>query len=180
MIIEVMNRTTAKAETFKAKSVPTAIISITDSDKPINKFDHAVWIRGILRLQFDDVERDEMDCMTEWDAIKIQQFIDTVKDKVERIIVHCEAGVSRSAGVAAAIMKFLNGDDMPIFQSGKFCPNMTCYRLTLNALMDGIWDEDIDSKEDSTSPTFSQPLCISQSVIGLSEKSITPSLVLIK
>jgi predicted protein tyrosine phosphatase len=147
MIVEVMNRQQAKRESFKQERMITSIVSITDCDKLMNHFNNAGWIRGVLHLSFDDVERGEPNCMIEWDAIQIAQWVNMVKDKVERIIVHCEAGVSRSAGVAAAIMKFLNGDDMPIFQNGRFCPNMTCYRLTLNALMDSVSDDEISDKE---------------------------------
>ena len=55
------------------------------------------------------------------------------KDKVECIIVHCEVGVSRSAGVMAAIQKYLTGDDSAIFNNGAFSPNMYCYRMMLDA-----------------------------------------------
>ena len=65
------------------------------------------------------------------------------KNKVDKFIVHCEAGVSRSAGVGAAIMKALNGDDWDVFKNPLKCPNMKCYRTVLNAFVDaGYFDED--------------------------------------
>jgi predicted protein tyrosine phosphatase len=141
MIIEVMNRSKAKAESYRQEAIPTAIISITDVDAPINVFNHPKWLKGILRLQFDDVEGQRQNHMTNQNARDIKQFIEQIKSQVERVIVHCEAGISRSSGVAAAIMKYIDGDDMLIFKNGRFCPNMHCYRITLNALMGQEPDE---------------------------------------
>lgn len=43
-------------------------------------------------------------------------FVEVVKDKIKGILVHCEAGVSRSAAVAAVIELALNGSDERVFQ----------------------------------------------------------------
>ena len=50
------------------------------------------------------------------------------------MIIQCDAGVSRSAGVAGALMKYYNGDDSEIFENPKYRPNMRCYRTMLNEL----------------------------------------------
>lgn len=50
------------------------------------------------------------------------------------VIVHCDAGISRSAGVAAAILKHTTGDDSSIFENGLYDPNLWCYQKTLAAL----------------------------------------------
>lgn len=90
-------------------------------------------IQDILSLVFDDEENQTIG-MNYIQANLISKFVDKWKDKVDLIIVHCEAGVSRSAGVAAAIGKYLNNDDTFIFKNRRYVPNMNCYRLTLNAL----------------------------------------------
>lgn len=142
MLIEIMNRENAKRESFKKDRPLTAILSITDCDKEPVVFNSSNWIYVVIHLQFDDVEKGE-NCINENDAFVINDFVLNVKNKVRRIIVQCEAGVSRSAGVGAAIMKYLNKDDMEIFKNGKYCPNMACYRMVLNALM----ENDIKEKE---------------------------------
>ena len=38
--------------------------------------------------------------------------------------------------LAAALMKYFNGDDSPIFDNPQYCPNMRCYRMVLEALME--------------------------------------------
>ena len=50
--------------------------------------------------------------------------------KVERSIVHCDAGKSRSPGVAAALARVLDGDDASYF-GGRYTPNARVYRTLL-------------------------------------------------
>lgn len=139
MEFNVFSRSRAKKESYKLDK-PTIIISITDPDKDINVFAKNPNLVSVCRVSFDDTEPDVLlkgeVLMTAKDASKIKDFIMAYKDTVEQIIVHCEAGISRSAGTCAAIMKYMTGDDSQIFNSRRFCPNMHCYRLTLNALMD--------------------------------------------
>ena len=90
-------------------------------------------VRHILRLSFDDCEyEDNADhCMSKKDGRKVARFIKKYYDDTDVIIVHCDGGVSRSAGVCAAIMRVMEGDDYPIFDSRTKHPNMTCYLRTL-------------------------------------------------
>lgn len=69
-------------------------------------------------------------------AEQIAQFVRTWWDKVDLMIVHCDAGVSRSAGVGAAILKAMTGSDRQIFDDPFRVPNMLCYRRVLTALME--------------------------------------------
>ena len=145
--IRILNRKEAKKFSYESHDFKTAIISITDTDKAdvIFEKNEVNGIRAVLRLKFDDVERDYKNehCITKEDAENIVKFVNKNKNKVDKFIVHCEAGVSRSAGVGAAIMKALNGDDWDIFKNPLKCPNMKCYRTVLNAFIDaGYFDED--------------------------------------
>lgn len=100
-------------------------------------------IRAILPLCFADADRPGPDVygreaglpdlMSDADANAIATFL-TQNPGLE-IIVHCDAGISRSAGIAGAILKYLTGDDTQIFDNPYYHPNMWCYRKTLNALM---------------------------------------------
>lgn len=132
MEIRVMSRRQAKRFTYSACNKNYAIISISDADDVENVFANNPRIKGICRLWFDDVETGEKNCITEKDAGKILSFVDRIVNCVDLIVVHCAAGISRSAGVAAALMLILNGDDSIIFDDGRYCPNRTCYRMVLN------------------------------------------------
>ena len=123
----------------------SVIISISDpnmdySSSPfITPENH---IEAILPLCFCDADRpgtdvygnetDGSDLMSDDDAQKVALF---VRGRMtDRIIVHCDAGISRSGGVAAAIAKWMLNDDSEFFYSGQYRPNMWCYRKTLTAL----------------------------------------------
>lgn len=65
------------------------------------------------------------------------------------MLVHCEAGISRSAGVAAAaaISKYLDQDDLTIFNSHSYYPNFLCYYYVLEALGVFLSEEDLSIRE---------------------------------
>jgi protein-tyrosine phosphatase len=50
-------------------------------------------------------------------------------DAVSLIVVQCEAGISRSAAIAAALANIYLGDDEPYFRTSM--PNMLVYRTIL-------------------------------------------------
>jgi len=60
-------------------------------------------------------------------AVQIVDFVVRVKDRVNGFLIHCEAGVSRSAAVAAAIELMLNGSSDRIFNDHRYSPNLYVY-----------------------------------------------------
>lgn len=83
---------------------------------------------NILRLSFDDVDSGDT-AMTLAQAQQVVQFV--TENDIDLLIIHCGAGRSRSAGVAAAIMDHFNREGDVIFQ--RYTPNMHCYRMVMNA-----------------------------------------------
>lgn len=127
----VMSRRDAAKFTYGDVKEKTIIISITDVAKSDNSFGRHHNIVDICRVKFDDVEKGEPNCITQEDAKKILSFMERHKN-VDNVIVHCEAGISRSAGACAALMLIYTGSDMDIFMTARFTPNMTVYRTILN------------------------------------------------
>jgi predicted protein tyrosine phosphatase len=141
--IKVLDRETAEIISGQIEKHGVFYISITDPNKKPAKINHSE--KNILRLNFYDIEEQLVlpdgsivEPMHKEDAEKVRIFLFNNKQDIELLIVHCEAGISRSAGMAAAISKYYNKDDMYYFTSGKFCPNMVCYRLTLEELMKDV------------------------------------------
>jgi predicted protein tyrosine phosphatase len=63
---------------------------------------------------------------------------------VESIVVHCDAGISRSPAVAAALSVIFNGDDRSVLEGGsmyggrRFCPNSFVYTTILGRIEKGL------------------------------------------
>jgi len=136
MQIEVMSR----RELEKAKlndGVSYAIISIGDPNFQPIKLKKSAQIKDdkILRLEFYDVIKKSFKYypISEQDSIKIAKFIRKIRKNTDVLIVQCEAGISRSAGVAAAISKWMWDKDDIYFDFNRFIPNMKCYEETLRA-----------------------------------------------
>lgn len=117
-------------------SEPTIVISISCPSDLVPRYllyDINNMVDKIF-VKFDDVECDfgSYVSMSDEDAKNIVDFVFKHND-VNNIVVHCDAGISRSAGVAAALSKIFNNDDMEYFDPESiYSPNMCCYNEILN------------------------------------------------
>lgn len=122
MYFNVINRSLAsKPETYNVIEVPYLVISISSHEEPtiaIPSNDNCV---DKLFLKFDDKSYATQETLAHYvgtaypmkteDAKKILEFVLKYKDDVNDIIVHCEAGISRSPAVAIALSEILNGKE---------------------------------------------------------------------
>lgn len=133
MNIVVMSRENAMRYCEATHDTQAVIVSISTpwacyGSKPFKSAGNGV-VDGLF-LWFDDVE-DGKNAMTLEHAKAIVEFVEKYKDC--DVIVHCDEGVSRSAGIAAALLKHYNGDDSGIFGNSRYSPNMHCYKTMLSA-----------------------------------------------
>ena len=134
-------------ETLQSLDRDVAVISISSSDgERLDELDGNPHVAAVLHLVFDDVFGDDENHMTADDASKVVRFLGALDDGLP-LFVHCDGGVSRSAGVGAACMLIENGDDTPIFKSARYVPNMFCYRLVLNSAFGRVDEEEVREKE---------------------------------
>ena len=141
MKISVMNKNTAVRKSFSETSGSKVIISIrTPGDEKAEFDDENKSIKDVLYLAFYDVSFENSDIyagyagMTAEDAQKVKEFVLKWKDEVRELWIHCDAGASRSAGIAAGILKAFGKDDSELFKT--LLPNSLCYRRTLCAFLD--------------------------------------------
>lgn len=93
----------------------------------------------VLSLEFHDIDNEEvakrnnLDMMTEKHAMQILSFAKLAIDSVDTIVCQCEAGISRSAGAAAALDLILNHTDAYWWNHRLYLPNCHVYRMILKA-----------------------------------------------
>jgi predicted protein tyrosine phosphatase len=113
---------------------PHVIISITTTPDDVARLRIGTSCRGILRLSFFDVEvpvDSDRDGVFGLDhAGAICDFVELHRGSVSRIVVHCDAGISRSPAVAAALAVCLGESDDEFFR--RYRPNMLVYRTLLD------------------------------------------------
>ena len=142
MVVDVMSRSKFEQYAFEKHNKTSIVISIASygESEVFAVCNEANRILAIKQVFFNDTDDRNpiyggIDTNT---AIEIAHFLRTnYSNTVDKIIVHCGAGQSRSAGVAAAILKYYTGDDSKIFNNPRYTPNMLCYRRILEALMIG-------------------------------------------
>jgi predicted protein tyrosine phosphatase len=148
MHIAITNRVIAEKASALIKS-PHAIISITDPDSDLPNFAPNENRLGILSQQFYDIEdisdemslKDAVEYITQFghglfkddQAAEIVDFMERIEGRAKGILVHCEAGVSRSAAVAAVIELVLNGSNERVFNDRRYSPNLYVYTKLLLA-----------------------------------------------
>lgn len=148
MHVSIMNRQQASEFTHQQHTDPYILISITDTNLPPNTFGDDPMLIGVLPLKFDDTEENEPNHITDEQAHAIVKFVKKFDQTISHIVVHCEGGVSRSAGIAAALCLHYNNDDWDIFNNVHLAPNMTCYKTLLHAFHHPIDDKIAQQKID--------------------------------
>lgn len=113
---------------------PHVVISISEPGSPAVRIANSPARLGLLRLTFHDAEEPFAGgtLLSEQDARAIVAFVREHRASVQLIVCQCEGGISRSAGVAAALSQWLNGGSSPFFSH--FVPNRHVYRTVLAAV----------------------------------------------
>ena len=83
--------------------LPHIVISVTDPNEPEALYLPTNMRRDILRLSFFDINEPigNLTMVSNDDIEQIVEFVTKWKDEVPLIVTQCEAGISRSSGIAA-------------------------------------------------------------------------------
>lgn len=121
---------------------PHVLISIyTPGDSPPTRLQTNEHTREVLTLCFADLDKpaagfEEKDLFSDDQAKQILDFVaQHIADSIRTVVVHCDGGLSRSPGVAAALSVIYNGrgSDERWFKTKR--PNMRVYRKLLDIAM---------------------------------------------
>jgi len=110
--------------TINKQELPFVIISVLSPEYGLDgiQIEKGDYCQSHLIVYFHDVNDDGsvnslkevgdiIIPMNETHAKRIIEFVMKWKDKVNNFIIHCEAGMSRSPGVALALSEILNGQE---------------------------------------------------------------------
>jgi len=118
------------------------VFSICDPEGQFVKLPKYTTRLGYMLMRFPDFDREiegypyNYLIFNKHMAQEIVNFFNMHKDKITLVICQCEAGMSRSAGMAGALAKSIGQDDTYFFKH--YLPNMLVYRLILEkALNEG-------------------------------------------
>lgn len=119
-------------QVYKCIKMSHIVISITSSDAEEVLIPPNVFRQAALHLKFDDIS--DIDSryvyFTREHAREILEFVDKHITKIQLIVVQCQAGLSRSVAVGAALSKIINYSDDAVFTRG--IPNMFVYTTMLD------------------------------------------------
>ena len=115
---------------------PFVVISINDPGESMPPLEYDRNRIDILPLYVHDIDSVNLEekgyvLFNKSHAEDIIEFSERYKDKVNTIVVHCGAGISRSAGVGAALLRIYNGSDEEIFGSSRYIPNRHIYNTII-------------------------------------------------
>jgi hypothetical protein len=157
--IRVMSRADlAEPEPFDR---PVALVSIRSPGGPVVEIPPSSYVRDVLRLEFDDVDDPKVGVvMTDEQARRILEFVRPHVGTDVQVVCQCEAGVSRSAGVAVALSRIHFGHDGGFYRTHR--PNPWVRRRLLRAARGGATKASGAASEagDSALETKTSEVCL--------------------
>lgn len=125
--IVVKSRT--EASDFTSEEPWIAISVSSHGEWPVLSKENRV---SVLQLAFQDIEfKGRSGAISPEQAKKIVDFVAEHND-INNILIHCEAGLSRSPAIAAAIDKIYSGQNEKWFND-PYTPNQLVYNILLEA-----------------------------------------------
>jgi len=122
-----------------AENVKYAVLSISNTGDGPPKIRCGPNLMGVLCVQFDDALVDSVGkrSLNTAQAAQMVRFADRmVADGADVVVVHCEAGISRSAATAAVLSARYGLDNRHLFRL-PYLPNRKVLRL-LSEVSDGL------------------------------------------
>lgn len=111
-----------------------SVISITDPDSDPAQLECDE--QFILRQQFHDLDRihPKLTEVTYFSDLHAEEIVDFVLfHRSDNIVVHCEAGVSRSPAIAAAISQHFGIPAWSLFR--QYAPNLMVFAILMNEFL---------------------------------------------
>ena len=127
-LIHILAITAIEPDLFEQPYSQNAVIVCTERE---NRFISSGILTHVLILPFSDVEEEAAHgAFTKAHARVIIRFVESLPDEVSDIYVCCSKGSSRSAAVAAALLRMSGRSDKDVWLNPYYVPNtLVYYRL---------------------------------------------------
>jgi len=116
-----------------------AIVSVSDDPDDFPDVPENCDCRHALRLHFHDAEtgldvfsNSEVRPFAASQAREVAAFVIGLPENTDTLVFQCELGLSRSAGMAAAVARWMGKDDLQFFKDR--LPNRLVYRMVLEQI----------------------------------------------
>jgi len=121
--------------------MPHLFISLYDPDLTPVDVPNNPYLIDRIDIDCWDIDQEDQNfpikIFTADDARMILSLVNTKLHNINLIVVSCEAGISRSAGVASSLTKILGKTDETYFTpKGRYRPNRHIYRTILNTAVE--------------------------------------------
>lgn len=152
-MVKIMNRLQAINYSYLKNNPNAIIISISTPNDNFPSFylkSDSV-IRDVFYIKMNDIEEDiyingrlRYKAPTLEDLNGLKEFVDKYKNSTIDIIVHCDAGISRSSAVAIVICRYLGLNDDWIWNDFNYHPNKLVLKLALEEFKINITLDDLE------------------------------------
>lgn len=135
MKVYIYSRSLMERHIKKGLPENTAIVSFADTEEDFIEFPEGT---NVLKVAFYDV-RPHTAMREHWDSVlpeakQIAEFLVKNVKEGKDIICQCDYGISRSAGLAAAVLQKWCRKGIDVFADYRFTPNQFVYKLVLKEL----------------------------------------------
>lgn len=114
-----------------AKLLDRNVAAVLCTTNPVSK----IKLEGIqfCHISFSDItDSKRFDAFKKEKADRIRKFIDGLED-VSELYICCDSGESRSAAIAAAVLRYYGRNEMAVWANVRYHPNPYVYHLQCQA-----------------------------------------------
>lgn len=135
MIVKVLSLSAIERLIEKGLPANTAIVSFSDTEDDFVEFPKGT---DVLQIAFYDI-RPHTVVKEHYDKIlpeakQIAEYIYQKKKEGKDLICQCDYGISRSAGLAAAVLQRWSNKGIEVFADYRYTPNQFVYNKVLKEL----------------------------------------------
>ena len=136
----------------------TDVAAIAASSYDIRKDKMRLFGRSLCMHFADTPDAQRADAFNARTAAELAAFIQSLPASLDTLFVCCDSGESRSAAMAAAILRYLGQDEWRIWHNPHYHPNPLVYSLLCISLGAPVSPSDLQSRIRTNQQAFSDAI----------------------